>query len=218
MTMPSSGPIRMSQAIAEVQQSGQRSMNDSLLRQLALKPSGQYSFSDWRNKTFGIAAKEKGTQYFNTDYSGACGANFGYSLLISRGGGFVRSGGETTVTGEFPSYAGALAPGLTVAGYFRSGNWLTLIISGPAHGMVFKSSLGDNAVINNGNSRTIRLGPNLWTFYAIGGQPGQSGAERITYVRLEGTATAGQPVEGSINGNPPAGSGGTGGTTPGGNH
>lgn len=222
MAMPSSGTISMAQAIAECRLGdGVHWTSEEPLWRLAQRnrppqTSDGYWFSQWRGQSFGTPVVETGTEYYRNPFSGCCNSNFGRQLLIVSGGSFTWSGGDSTVTtrNQFPQFLN----NVRVAGYFRSGTWLTFIANGSCDGMRFSSSLGDNVVLTNDFSRTIQVGSNVWTFYGAANQASQSMTERFNYVRLEGNKVRDQPAVGSINGQPPPGSNTGGGTTPGGNH
>jgi len=203
MTMQSSGPISIGQARNETHQGNPINAGNAGLQRLA-GANGRLAWSWWYGKSFGVSVLEAGTQYYTVDYTGANNANFGRGLYIDRGGGFnafSTTGGDTTVTGNYPA---GPTNGFNISGFYRSGTTLTVIAGNCSlDGVTFTSSIGDNVRLTNDRSISRAFGPNLWTFYGMGGAVGQ-GAPRNYVVNLVGTAQRPQPPAGYVNGQPPA--------------
>ena len=217
MTMQSSGPISIGQARHETQQGNPINAGNAGLQRLA-GANGRLAWSWWYGKSYGVSVFENGTQYYTINYTGANNANFGRSLYIDRGYGFTPSwptGGDTTVTGNYP---GGLTNGYNISGFFRSGTTLTVMACNCSlDGVSFVSSIGDNVRLSNDRSYSEAIGPNLWTFYGMGGAVGQ-GAPRNYVVNLAGAAQRPQPPNGYRNGQAPAPPDTSGGSTGGNGH
>lgn len=208
MTMQSSGPISMGQAMAECQIGEQNfDAGSTQLSQLAgTTPGRPYTWSDWYGKSNGVQVTENGTQYFDVNYSGANNTNFSRSLQIYAGGGFRQTGGDNDLVGNYP--AGA-TNGFNIAGFYRSGTSLTVMAGNCSlDGVSFQSSIGDNVTLTNDISISAAFGPNLWTFYGANGAVAQGGGRTYT-VKLVGTAQRPQPPAGYQDGQPPAPAGST---------
>ena len=217
MTLQTSGPISMGQAMGEARVSGRYNAGSQALSKLAGVNSGnRYAWHYWYGKSNGVLVFENGTQYYNTNYTGANNANFGRSLEIYLGNGFFRtSGGDNTVTGNYPQ---GLTNGFNISGFYRSGTALTVIVLGSSlDGVTFQSSIGDNVTLTNDKSFSAAFGAGLWTFYGADGAVGQ-GAPRNYTVSLVGTPNRPQPPNGYINGVAPAPPDTGGGTGGGSNH
>lgn len=207
MTMQSSGPISMGQAMAECQVGGRYNMGSQALSKLAgVSPGQRYAFSYWYGKSNGTPVFEQGTQYYNINYSGASWANFQRSLFLFVGSSvFRQSGGDTTVTGNYPNQP---TNGFTISGFFRAGTNLTVIAGNCSlDGVTFQSAIGDNVTLTNDISYSAQFGPNLWTFYGARNAVNQGGGRNYT-VSLVGTAQRPQPPAGYMNGQPPPTNGG----------
>jgi hypothetical protein len=156
----------------------------------------------------GYPYSERGTQYFDVNYTGAIQANFQRDVLIYRGTSPTITGGCYTCTGAFQQ-AGAPGGGVII-GFFRSGNVLTLIIhNGSLDGTTFSTSNGDNVTLSNGWSDSwFGSAGNLYTAYGANSQLGQ--ASRDGYWHATGFSGQGQPPAGYVNGAapPPPTSGG----------
>jgi hypothetical protein len=150
----------------------------------------------------GFAFYETGTQYYNVNYSGACGGNFGRDLLIYQGTSPVITGGDNTVTGNWTWFN---APGgAQVQGFYRWNNVITVIVlNGSLDGMTFSSSLGDNFTLSNSWSYSwLANGNGVYTAY--GAYTGVwQGGPRSGYCHISGWPQSGQPPAGYINGQPP---------------
>lgn len=204
MTMQSSGSISMAQAMSECQV-GQQQFNagSSQLSKLAGVSSGQtYAWSYWYGKSFGTLCTEMGAQFYAINYTGSNHTNFERGLYIYRGGGvFTQSGGDNTVTGNYPW---ALTNGFNISGFYRFNNNLTVMACNCSlDGVAFQSGIGDNVTLTNDISYSVQIGANLWTFYGVTGAVWQ-GAPRTYVVNLVGAAQRPQPPNGYINGAPPS--------------
>jgi hypothetical protein len=157
----------------------------------------------------GHQVTETGTQYYNVNYSGAAGGNFGRNLEICRAingtaGSFVQTGGDNTQTGSAPFFT---APGgAQFNGFFRSGNIITILVAnGSLDGMHFTSSIGDDFYLTNDCSYTWeQTGNGLFTAYAARSAVGQSGSPRSYAINITGAPNRGQPPLGYLNNQPPA--------------
>ena len=209
MTMQSSGPISIGQARNETQQGNPINAGNAGLQRLA-GANGRLAWSWWYGKSYGVSVFENGTQFYTVNYTGANNVNFGRSLYIDRGYGFNPAwptGGDDSRVGGYPA---GLTNGFNIAGFFRSGNTLTVLACNCSlDGVSFVSTIGDNVRLSNDRSYSEAIGPNLWTFYGVGGAVGQ-GAPRNYVVNLVGAAQRPQPPNGYLNGKPPATSGGSG--------
>lgn len=150
----------------------------------------------------GFAFTENGTQYYNVNYSGSMGANFGRDALIYQGTNPVITGGDDSRVGSWTWFN---APGgAQVQGFYRSGNVTTVIVlNGSLDGMQFTSTLGDNFTLSNSWSYSwLANGNGVYTAY--GAYSGVSqGGPRSGYCHINGWPQSGQPAAGYINGAPP---------------
>ncbi|WP_233874959.1 hypothetical protein [Paraburkholderia adhaesiva] len=156
----------------------------------------------------GHPVTESTTQYFDINYSGAMGGNFGRTLeiayAIQSGTAYYRSsGGDTTVTGIFPFFS--VTGGAQVQGFFRSGSVVSIYVAnGSLDGMTFTSSIGDNVPLSNARSYSFTQTQNgLFTVYCGTSSVGQAGSARSYAVNIVGSPQGAQPPYGYINNQPP---------------
>lgn len=225
MTMQSSGPISMGQAMQECQLGIPQRYNagSQLLSKLAgFSPGQRYAWSDWYGKSFGTVVTENWTNYYGITYSGAENANLGRQVFLYKAGSlssglmgaagststgyFGQSGGDDSRVGNYPL---VLTNGFNTSGFYRSNTHLTVIaVNCSLDNVVFQSSIGDNVRLTNDISYSLQIGSNLFTFYGADNAINQ-GAPRTYTVNLIGPANRPQPPSGYVNGLAPS----TGGST-----
>lgn len=219
MTMQSSGPISMGQAMLECQLGIPQRFNagsQQLSKLAGVSPGQRYAWSYWYGKSFGTLITENGTQYYNVNYTGSNAANLGRQLYLYKAGMFIlggggstgsfgQSGGDTTApVGNWPG-----VPGRPVQGFFRASTHITMLVAnGSLDGVTFQSGIGDNLTFTNDISYSLQIGGNLWTFYGADNAIGQ-GAPRTYTVNFIGNPVRAQPPNGYVNGKAPPSSGGT---------
>jgi hypothetical protein len=153
----------------------------------------------------GHPVTESTTQYFSINYSGAMAANFGRNLVIVTVGGVYRaSGGDTTLTGSFPVFA--VSGGGQIQGFFRYSNYISIyVLNGSLDGMTFTSSIGDNVPLSNARSDSfLQTGNGIYTVYWGNSAVTQAGSARSYAVNITGSPQGAQPPYGYVNNQPPA--------------
>lgn len=208
MTMQSSGPISIGQAINEINADGDpygavsNHAGDYSLSQLAgVSPGQQFAWSYWYNKSLGTPCVE--TNYYlqdNGSWSASMCVNLYNNVMIYRGifsNPFGFTGDGSSVDSRQRGFPYANPTGGTIVALIRYSTYLTVVVqNGSLDGVHFWSSLGDNVTFSNSVAKTFQNG-NVYTSYGATSSVGNTGGVRSCSIRFTGGTGAPPPALGA---------------------